>query len=77
MDYEKQLLAASKFEYPSVPILFREVQNARGQCFYLNAKDKLSTLEPQVQGLKLSFFIEKNFKEKTPYRLEDGFAFSN
>ena len=77
MDYEKQLLTVSKFEYPSVPILFRKVQNARGQCFYLNAKDKLSTLEPQVQGLKLSLLTKKKNKEKTLCRLENGFAFSN
>ena len=32
-----------------VPIVYKEVQNARGKCFYLNAKDKLE-LEPQIQG---------------------------
>ena len=45
-EYEKHLSSYIAV----VPIVYKEVQNARGKCFYLNAKDKLSTLEPQIQG---------------------------
>ena len=45
-EYEKQLSSYIAV----VPIVYKEVQNARGKCFYLIAKDKLSTLEPQIQG---------------------------
>ena len=34
-----------------IPIIYKEIKNARGQCFYLNAKDKLATLEPQLLGI--------------------------
>ena len=49
--YEK----LNQSRYVSIPIVFREVKNPRGQCFYLSAKNMLSTLEQQIQGRNMIF----------------------
>ena len=53
-EYEK-LRSLPQSRFVDVPIYFREVKNPRGQCFYLNAKNMLSTLEQQIQGRNLMF----------------------
>ena len=48
-EYEK-LISLSKERLIDVPIIFKEVKDSRGKCFYLNAKNMASTLEQQLQG---------------------------
>ena len=55
MENYETLASESQSKFIPVPIVFREVKNARGKCFYLNAKNMLSTLEQQIQGKRTIF----------------------
>ena len=50
-EYDKLISDNShSFKFIEVPIILKVIKHSRGQCFYLNPKDKLATVEPTFQG---------------------------
>ena len=74
-EYDKLISENShSFKFIDVPIILKVIKHSRGQCFYLNPKDKLATVEPTFQGSSSWLKIQL---VHIIFRLDDWFEFTH